>query len=83
MSLNLSLDIKCAVTTAIISVLIYLILELLLKKSFDKNDSVLKPMNNDNWFISIEFMMLITVIIAYNINYALFGSCKSKSQTSV
>ena len=80
----MSIDIKCSITTAIISVLVYLLLVNLLSRvwptSTGATTSVVgAEMNNTEWFKSMEIIMLVSVFLAYNINNKLFTSCSSKS----
>lgn len=77
--LDISIDIKCAITTAILSVLVYLLLVNLMQRSMSSNDaeSVGKEMNNTDWYKSMEVIMLVSVFIAFNLNGYLFTSCKS------
>lgn len=71
----MSIDVKCAITTAILSVLIYLLLVNLLSRTW--GDEVGKEMNQTEWFKSMEIIMLVSVFIAFNLNNYLFTSCKS------
>lgn len=73
----LSIDVKCAVTTAILSVLIYLLLVNILTGVWGQNTG--KAMNGEGvaWFQSMEVFMLVGVFLASNFNYYLFNSCKS------
>ena len=72
----MSIDLKCAITTAILSVLVYLLLVNLLSRTWDE-DEVGKEMNKTEWFKSMEVIMLFAVFIAFNLNNYLFTSCKS------
>ncbi len=71
----MSIDVKCSVTTAILSVLVYLLLVNLLSR--DWVSGVGEEMNKTEWFKSMEIIMLVSVFLAYNINSHLFSSCKS------
>ncbi len=73
----MSIDVKCAVTTAILSVLVYLLLVNLLSKSW--GPEVGKGMNEQGveWYKSMEVLMLVGVFLAFNFNNYLFTSCKS------
>jgi hypothetical protein len=74
--LDLSIDVKCSVTTAILSVLVYLLLVNLLSRS--STSSVGQSMDNSSeWYKSMEFVMLVSVFLAFNFNNYLFNSCKS------
>ncbi len=74
--MDMSIDIKCAVTTAILSVLVYLLLVNLLSRVWT-DGNVGKEMNDTEWFKSMEIIMLFAVFIAFNLNNYLFASCKS------
>jgi len=74
--MDMSIDVKCAVTTAILSVLVYLLLVNLLSRVL-VDGGVGKEMNETEWFKSIEVIMLVAVFIAFNLNHYLFTSCKS------
>lgn len=76
MSLDLSLDVKCSITTAILSVLVYLLLVNLMRRNSNLSQGLGEEMNDANWYKSMEFMMLISVFIGYNLNYYFFNSCK-------
>ena len=73
----MSIDVKCAITTAILSVLIYLLLVNLLSRFW--GPEVGKGMNEPGveWFKSMEIVMLVGVFIAFNFNNYLFNSCKA------
>lgn len=71
----MSIDVKCSVTTAILSVLVYLLLVNLMSRTWETG--VGDEMNKTEWFKSMEVIMLVSVFIAYNINNHLFTSCKS------
>lgn len=75
--MDLSIDVKCSITTAILSVLIYLLLVNILSRVWPTG--VGKEMNETEWFKSMEVMMLVSVFLAYIINGNLFTSCKSSS----
>jgi hypothetical protein len=74
--MDMSIDVKCAVTTAILSVLVYLLLVNLLSRVWTEG-TVGKEMNETEWFKSMEIIMLVSVFIAFNLNNYLFTSCKS------
>lgn len=73
--MDMSFDLKCSITTAILSVLVYLLLVNLLSRSMP---SVGKEMNEagNEWYSSMEVVMLVSVFIAFNINNMLF-TCRS------
>lgn len=71
----MSIDVKCAITTAILSVLVYLLLVNLLSRPW--GEDVGKEMNQTEWFKSMEVIMLVAVFLAFNLNNYLFTSCKS------
>lgn len=75
----MSIDVKCAVTTAILSVLVYLLLCNLLGRVMDESEAsgVGKEMDNTEWYKSMEVLMLVSVFLAVNLNNFLFSSCKS------
>jgi len=73
--MDMSIDVKCSVTTAILSVLVYLLLVNLMSRTWETG--VGDEMNKTEWFKSMEVIMLVSVFIAYNINNHLFTSCKS------
>ena len=75
--MDISIDVKCAVTTAILSVLIFILLVNLFK--MNKVEGVGKSLDEENteWFKSMEVMMLLAVFLAFNLNTYLFTSCKS------
>jgi hypothetical protein len=71
--MNISIGIKCAITTAILSVLVYLLLVNVLERAW--GPSVGEEMNKTEWFKSLEVLMLVSVFIAFYINNQLFVSC--------
>ncbi len=74
--MEVSFEFKCAVTTAILSVLVYLLLVNLLSRVWGEG-SVGKGINDTEWYKSIEVVMLVSVWLAYNVNGHLFSSCKN------
>lgn len=72
--MDMSIELKCSVTTAILSVLVYLLLVNLLDRVLGAG--VGEEMNKTEWFKSMEILMLVSVLLAYNINSQLFASCK-------
>ena len=73
--MEISFDVKCSVTTAILSVLIYLLLVNLMSRAWA--DGVGEEMNKTEWYKSMEIIMLVSVLIGYNINSHLFTSCRT------
>lgn len=71
---DLSLDVKCSITTAILSVLVYLLISYILKSL--KIDAGYPLENDKSWITSMETIMLVSVFVGYNINSMLFNSCK-------
>lgn len=74
--MEVSFEFKCAVTTAILSVLVYLLLVNLMSRVW-VDGGVGKGINDTDWFKSMEVIMLVSVLLGYNINGHLFSSCKS------
>lgn len=74
--MDMSIDVKCSVTTAILTVLVYLLLVNIFSKVY--TSGVGQPMDKPDteWYKSMEIFVLVSVIIAYNINNYLFTSCK-------
>ena len=71
-------NIKCAITTAILSVLIFLLLLEILPKDENGVSLYSSPMTNDKqWFQSIEIVMLGSVFLAFNLNASLFSYCST------
>ena len=68
----MSFDWKCALTNAILTVLVYLLFVRLLGADSGKNmgESV-------QWYKSLEYMLLVSTFVAYNLNTVLFTSCSS------
>jgi len=80
--MDMSIDVKCSITVAILSVLVYLLLINIFQRVWDvegKPTTVGVEMNSTEWYKSMEVMMLVAVFLAYNINFYLFSSCKSSS----
>lgn len=78
----MSIDVKCAVTTAILSVLVYLLLVNLLPKLWTQsqegnNQDFGKSIDETEWYKSMETLMLVAVFFAFNLNNYLFTTCKS------
>jgi len=69
----LSLDWKCGVTNAILTVLIYLLLLKLVPNSGS-------PLNQSpNWFESLEVLLLLSALVAFNVNGMLFSACTTSN----
>ena len=75
--MDMSIDVKCAITTAILSVLVYLLLVNLLSRVMTEDKKVGDVMENTEWYKSMEVLMLVAVFLAFNLNNYLFTSCKS------
>ena len=73
---DMSIEVKCSITVAIISVLVYLLLINILNRS-DSANKFGESMDQTEWYKSMEVIMLVSVFLAYNINTYLFTSCKS------
>lgn len=76
--MDMSIDVKCSVTTAILTVLVYLLLVNIFSRVYTSGgvgQSMEKP--DTEWYKSMEVFVLVSVIIAYNINNYLFTSCKA------
>lgn len=69
----LSFDWKCGVTNAILTVLVYLLLLKLLPGSG-------KVMHDSpNWYESLEVLLLVGALVAFNVNAMLFSACTSSN----
>ena len=75
--MDMSIVVKCSITTAILSVLVYLLLCNLLERYLGEDANVGTEMNKTEWFKSMEIIMLVSVFIAFNLNNYLFTSCSS------
>ncbi len=80
--MDISIDVKCAITTAILSVLIYLLLVNLLTRYWGPEvgkgmEEKKEDGTTTNWYKSMEVVMLVSVFIAFNFNNYLFNACKS------
>lgn len=71
--MDISIGVKCAITTAILSVLVYLLLVNLLERVWGAG--VGEEMNKTDWYKSMEVVMLVSVFVAFLINNQLFSSC--------
>ena len=67
-------DWKCSITTAILTVLIYLLLVNVLSRAWGPSTG--KEMNETEWFKSMEIILFVSAIIAYFLNNYLFSSCR-------
>jgi len=73
----LSLDWKCGVTNAILTVLVYLLLLKLLPGSG-------RPMSESpNWYESLEVLLLVGTLVAFNVNAMLFSACVTQNATTL
>lgn len=73
----LSFDWKCGVTNAILTVLIYLLLLKLLPGSG-------KAMSDSpNWYESLEVLLLVGALVAFNVNTMLFSACTTQNASSL
>ena len=73
---NVSIDIKCAITTTCLTVLIYMLLSYLLPQIFGADGFGISINESTNWLKSIEIVVLVSVFIGFNLNNHFFGSCK-------
>lgn len=76
--MDMSIDIKCAITTAILSVLVFLLLVSIFSRVWGE-DFGKEMRETDDWvqcLKSMEVVMLVSVFLAYNLNNYLFTSCK-------
>lgn len=69
----LSVDWKCGVTNAILTVLIYLLLLKLLPGSGRLMHE------SQNWFESLEILLLVGGLVAFNVNTMLFSACTTSN----
>ncbi len=73
----LSFDWKCGVTNAILTVLVYLLLLKLVPNSG-------KLMHqSDNWYESLEVLLLVGALVAFNVNSMLFSACVTQNAYSL
>ena len=73
----LSFDWKCGVTNAILTVLVYLLLLKLLPGSGKlMNDSPV-------WYESLEILLLVGALVAFNVNAMLFSACVTSNAMSL
>lgn len=72
--MGLTFDWKCGVTNAILTVLVYLLLLKLLSSNATSN--VGQPLNSSqNWYESLEVLLLASALVAFNVNSMLFSAC--------
>ena len=69
----LTFDWKCGVTNAILTVLIYLLLLKLLPGS----GRVMHE--SQNWYESLEVLLLVGALVAFNVNAMLFSACTTSN----
>jgi hypothetical protein len=74
----LSVDWKCGVTNAILTVLVYLLLLKLAGPESGKTMSL-----SANWYQSLEFLLLVGALVAFNVNSMLFTSCVTSNSNSL
>lgn len=71
----LSFDWKCSVTNAILTVLVYL----LLLKCFPESGKLMSE--SSAWYVSLEVLLLVGALIAFNVNAILFSACVTTSSS--
>jgi hypothetical protein len=64
-----SVDWKCGVTNAILTVLVYLLLLRLVPNSGGSMHE------SDRWYQSLEVLLLVGALVAFNVNTMLFSAC--------
>ena len=67
----LSVDWKCSTTYSLLTLVVYV---LLVKLTVDSTESNFKSVE---WYNSLEFMLLVSAFVAYNVNNYLFGPCSN------
>ncbi len=73
----LSFDWKCGVTNAILTVLVYLLLLKLLPGSGRlMSESAV-------WYESLEILLLVGALVAFNVNSMLFSACVTSNAMSL
>lgn len=70
-------DWKCSVTTAIISVLVYLLIVYVLNNTQLKANVGKEVGTGGEWYSSLEYLMFLSVLIGYNLNNHVFTACKA------
>jgi hypothetical protein len=74
--MEMSLDWKCSITTAILAVLVYILLLNVFGNVWGES-SVGQEMNKSaDWYKSMEVIMLGSVFLAYHLNNMLFSACR-------
>lgn len=73
----LSFDWKCGVTNAILTVLVYLLLLKLLPGSGRLMSE--SPV----WYESLEILLLVGALVAFNVNSMLFSACVTANAMSL
>ena len=68
-----SVDWKCALTNAILTVLVYL----LLLKVVPNSGSLMHE--SMHWYESMEVLLLVGAVVAFNVNSMLFSACKTST----
>lgn len=68
----MSIDWKCTITLAILTILIYLLLVNILTNVWGPDVGK----EGAEWFKSMEAVLFYTVVISYNLNQQLFASCR-------
>jgi hypothetical protein len=73
----LTYDWKCGVTNAILTVLVYLLLLKLLPGSGKlMHESV-------QWYQSLEVLLLLSALVAFNVNSMLFSACTTSNSVNL
>lgn len=72
----LSFDWKCGVTNAILTVLVYLLLLKLLPESGRLMHE------SSQWYLSLEVLLLVGALLAFNVNAMLFSACTTSNAMS-
>ena len=71
----LSVDWKCSLTNAILTVLVYLLLLKLMPTAGS-------PMAvSTNWYESLEVLLLVGAFVAFNVNSMVFSTCASQNSS--
>jgi hypothetical protein len=65
-------DWKCAVTNAILTVLVYLLIVRLMGMESGRTMA-----ESVQWYKSMEVLLLVSAFVAFNVNTALFTGCKA------
>ncbi len=75
--MSLTFDWKCGLTNAILTVLVYLLLLKLMPGSGElMHESVL-------WYKSLEVLLLLSALVAFNVNTMLFSACTTSNSVSL